>query len=69
LARSSQVRGCVARQWFRYAFGRAETEADACTVSRLAAALQEGDGDLGALYRAPLGTDAFMYRAHDGGDR
>lgn len=35
LANSSQVRDCVANQWFRFSLGRIESQDDACTVQAL----------------------------------
>ncbi len=39
LAQAPQVRQCVARQWFRFLMGRAETEADRCTIEAMTTAL------------------------------
>jgi hypothetical protein len=38
LAKSTDVQVCYATQWFRFAYGRGETDADACTISSLASA-------------------------------
>src|SRR5262249_14913170 len=35
LAGSAQVQACVASQWFRYGYGRAETDADACNLKKI----------------------------------
>ena len=35
LAASATVRACVATQWFRYGYGRAETAADGCSMKTL----------------------------------
>ncbi|HWN69716.1 MAG TPA: DUF1592 domain-containing protein, partial [Haliangium sp.] len=32
LGQSSRVRECVSKQWFRYAYGRTETQADTCSM-------------------------------------
>jgi hypothetical protein len=68
LAGSAQVRGCIARQWFRYAYGRAETDDDACTLDALDAALSGSGGRIRDLLVALTQTDAFLNRpAGDGG--
>ncbi len=40
LAQDARVRECVARQWFRFLMGRAETEADRCTLAAMTTALE-----------------------------
>src|SRR5206468_1195408 len=35
LAQSQDVRGCVAKQWYRYALGRNDSDADACVLARI----------------------------------
>jgi len=60
LLASEQVRQCVARQWFRYAFGRdATTSADTCTVDALASELVRTRGDLRAVMRATVEQELF----------
>jgi len=60
LLASEQVRECVARQWFRYAFGRdATTSADTCTVGALASELARTQGDLRAVMRATVEQELF----------
>jgi hypothetical protein len=61
LASSAQVRGCVARQWFRYAFGREEETRDARTLQALVAALDRSGGNLHQFLVALTRTDAFLY--------
>jgi hypothetical protein len=65
LAGSAEVRSCVARQWFRYAFARADIAADACALEELAARLSAGASlrellvtvtQLPAFYAAPAAT-------------
>jgi hypothetical protein len=34
LANSSQVRACLTTQWFRFAAGRSEAQADECSLTR-----------------------------------
>jgi hypothetical protein len=60
LLASDQVQNCVARQWFRYAFGRdATTSADTCTVGALASELARTRGDLRAVIRATVEQELF----------
>jgi hypothetical protein len=59
LAASSQVRRCVTLQWFRQAFGRVETEADACTVEAIDRAFADGGYRTGALLQGIVTADAF----------
>jgi len=63
LAASDQVRDCVATQWFRFAAGRGEGDADACSLGTLQEAFAASGGDLTELVVATTQTDAFWYRA------
>jgi hypothetical protein len=63
LAASSEVRACVATQWFRFAAGRSEAEADECSLSTLRDAFSGSDGDLLELIVATTQTDAFWFRS------
>jgi hypothetical protein len=62
LAKSQQVRECVARQWFRYAFGRIEGDGDACSLDVLDTAFADSDGDIRELLIGIVQTDAFRHR-------
>jgi hypothetical protein len=61
LLESEQVRTCVAKQWFRHAFGRKESEsaADACVVQALSAELGES-GDLRRVIRSTVEQQLFL---------
>lgn len=61
LAHSDQVSRCFVTQLFRYAHGRRETAADACTRQRLEAAFVES-GDIRELLVNLTQTDAFLHR-------
>ncbi len=61
LATSEQVHNCVVTQYFRYGYGRAETDDDICTVAPLMGDFAEG-GNLRELILAFTQTDAFLYR-------
>jgi hypothetical protein len=62
LAASAEVRRCYATEWFRFAYGRGETTADACTLAELAGAFDAAGGDVRSLMVALTQTDAFRYR-------
>lgn len=67
LAQSEQVAGCMATQWFRFAYGRLETEADQCTVELLRAGMDAGAGKILALLKALTQVDAFYHANLQGG--
>jgi hypothetical protein len=62
LVQSQQAQDCVARQWFRYAFGRNELSADACTHAALSDDLGQTDGDLASMFAKVAVSDGFRYR-------
>jgi hypothetical protein len=63
LAGSEEVATCTARQWFRYAFGRAEqTPGDLCTIHSLADQLTAPGGDFKKMVRATVRMAAFRNR-------
>jgi hypothetical protein len=66
LASSEQVADCYATQWFRFAYGRGETEADACSLGVLRSRLQASGGSVQELLVALTQTDAFLYRPKGG---
>jgi len=61
LLESGEVRTCVATQWFRYAFGRHESDSvgDTCMVATLSAALAGNRDDLRAAIRATVTSPLF----------
>jgi hypothetical protein len=61
LAESGEVRRCVIKQWFRYTFGRGETESDACTLDKLEQVFVSTRGDLNELIVALTQTDPFLH--------
>jgi hypothetical protein len=64
LATSKQVHHCVAEQWFRYAFGRLETELDKCVLNSLVERFSGADLRVVDLMMAIVESDAFRtYRA------
>lgn len=66
LANADEVRRCVTRQWFRYAFGRLETEADEGTVNEAFTGFSEGDFRIVDLLVALTKTTAFRTMKSDG---
>lgn len=63
LAASDQVRDCVATQWFRFAAGRSDEDADTCSLGALQDSFAASGGDLVELLVGLTQTDAFWYRA------
>jgi hypothetical protein len=62
LAGSEEVGACYAKQWFRYGYGRVDTDDDACTIEQINARFSESGGDIKELLLALTQTDAFLYR-------
>lgn len=62
LADSDQVRQCVATQWFRFGYGRAEHDDDQCTMKKLQQAFADSGFNIKGLLIALTQTDAFRYR-------
>jgi hypothetical protein len=59
LAASVEVQQCVTTQWLRFALGRLETDADACTLSKLFKDFASSDNDVRALLQAIVRSDSF----------
>ena len=62
LAASEEVSDCVATQFFRFAHGRLESDADACEVERLRTRFRESGGGLVSLVTTVIDGSAFRYR-------
>jgi phospholipase/lecithinase/hemolysin len=62
LAASTQVRNCVAEQWFQFASGRNEAATDACSIATLQSTFAGSDGDLVELIVGMTQTDTFWFR-------
>jgi len=62
LGSSEQVKNCVATQWFRFGYGRVETEADTCSMDVIREAFAAANYDVKELIIALTMTDAFRYR-------
>ncbi|MGE0788085.1 MAG: DUF1592 domain-containing protein [Sandaracinaceae bacterium] len=63
LGTSPHVESCVATQWYRYAVGRAETDADGCAVLGMGARFTDSGGDVRELIVAIATSDAFRFRS------
>jgi len=64
LSTSQKVKSCMARSWFRYAYGRAETDADACALAEVNQKFKESGYKITSLIVALAKTDAFLYRPY-----
>lgn len=62
LAESEEARQCVATQWFRYGYGRAEGADDYCTMKDLQETFAKKNFNIKELLVALTQTDAFRYR-------
>jgi hypothetical protein len=62
VSESAQARGCVTRHLFRWAMGRPEARADACTLDELDQRFDEAEFGFEALVLALVRSDAFRYR-------
>ena len=63
LAASREVKNCLALQWFRFAFGRSETAADACSLADAQAAFEKSGWNTRELLIAIAQTDSFRRSA------
>ncbi len=61
LSEQPSVRACVARQWFRFTMGRAETEGDRCTLEAMTSALNSTDGDVREALLTLVTSDSFRF--------
>jgi len=68
LASSPRVERCLATNWYRYAMGRVETEADGCSLREVEQKFSASGGRFEELLVAVTLTDAFRYRPAVPGD-
>lgn len=59
IAESEQAHRCIVKNWFRYGYGREESERDACTLEQLESAFMK-KGNLRELILDLTQTDAFQ---------
>lgn len=62
LADSRQARDCVVTQWFRYAHGREQAEADGCVIAQITELFESSGGNVRELLIGLTQTDAFLFR-------
>jgi len=62
LATSPRVARCLATNWYRYAMGRVETEADGCSLREVEQKFLASGGQFTELLVALSLTDSFRYR-------
>lgn len=62
LAQSEFVGTCFSRQWFRYALGRVEGDADSCAIDGISEAFNESGQDVRVLLREIALSSAFRFR-------
>ncbi|MET0791318.1 MAG: DUF1592 domain-containing protein, partial [Polyangiaceae bacterium] len=62
LSSSNRVQRCLATNWYRYAMGRVETEADGCSLQDVQKKFAATGGQFKELLVALTLTDAFRYR-------
>lgn len=62
LAQSEDVRLCVTKQWFRYAFGHIEEADDQCPIESLEQQFSSTGGDVRELIMALITSPAFSHR-------
>jgi len=63
LSNSNQVKNCIAKQWFRFAFRRAELPEDAPSLSSALNAFEKADYDIRTLLSALALSPSFSYRS------
>lgn len=68
LAQNTQVRACLTKQWFRYGFGHAETEADTHSLETAYTAFAGSDFDVRELLIGFVTTRSFLYRSVETGE-
>jgi len=62
LAKSDVVSSCVVSHWFRFAYGRGETDGDRCALKTVKQQFAAAKYDMRELVVALTQTDAFRYR-------
>ncbi len=68
LATSDTVRSCFAKQWFRFALSRPETEADAASLASISEAFAKNEFDVRDLGPAIVASRSFRYRSLAAGE-
>ncbi len=68
LANDPQVRACLTKQWFRFGFGHAESEADTHSLQTAYTSFEGAAFDLRELLIAFVTTKSFLYRSVEMGE-
>ncbi|MDX2020117.1 MAG: DUF1592 domain-containing protein [Deltaproteobacteria bacterium] len=66
LSTSEEAQRCMVTNWFRFAYGRTESDSDLCFLHQLDARLVKSSGNLRELLVATTELDAFFYRRAGG---
>ena len=62
VAASPRARDCMATQWYRYAMGRVESDADECSLAEAKERFRTSNGNFRQLLLGIVLSDAFRYR-------
>lgn len=62
LSSSRMVSDCAAARWFHFAYGRVETQEDACSIAQLKNSFATSSGSIIEQLVALTQTDTFLYR-------
>jgi hypothetical protein len=68
LSTSDTVRSCFAKQWFRFAVGRDDTDGDASSLTAIATAFATNQFDMRDLAPAIAASRSFRYRSLAAGE-
>jgi Protein of unknown function (DUF1592)/Protein of unknown function (DUF1588)/Protein of unknown function (DUF1595)/Protein of unknown function (DUF1585)/Protein of unknown function (DUF1587) len=68
LSTSATVRSCFSKQWFRFAVGRDETDADASSLTSIATAFATNQFDMRDLAPAIAASRSFRFRSLAAGE-
>ncbi len=68
LAKNTEVRACLTKQWFRFGFGHAESEADTSSLQTAYTAFEGAQFDLRELLVALVTTKSFLNRSVEPGE-
>jgi hypothetical protein len=69
LSTSDSVRSCFAKQWFRFAVGRTETDGDAPSLASVASAFAANQFDMRDLAPAIAASRSFRFRSLAAGEK
>jgi hypothetical protein len=67
LASSADVRDCVVRMWFRFGYGRGETDEDACALAHLNRAFDGAERSVSDLVLALTKVESFRHHGSAAG--